>query len=261
MIDSHAHVATAQFDTDRAAVIERARAAGVSGWIEVGTDYEQSVQAIALAEREPTVWASVGVHPSDYPSLTPEMWPQLEALVANPKVVAIGEVGLDFYRGGTAHAQLPVLKQFIVLAQQQELPMIFHVRDGAEANAHDALIACLKELPDSERPLGVIHTFSGTAIQAQQYLDLGLYLSFSGVITFKNASVIADVAKSAPLDRILIETDCPFLAPMPHRGQRNEPAYISLVAAKLAELKGVSITDIATSTTTNAHTLFGLPTT
>jgi TatD DNase family protein len=256
MIDSHAHLNFDSFDPDRRAVIERTLAAGV-GWIEVGTDLTQSRQAVALAQAHERVWASVGVHPSDIATLTSAQWHELEELAQQPKVVAIGEVGIDFYRGGTANEQLPVLRLFVELAAKHTLPVIFHVRNGA-ADAHEALITFLQELPSELHPTGVIHTFSGNRVQAEKYLQLGLYLSFSGVVTFKNAGEILDVAKSMPLDQLLVETDCPFLAPEPHRGQRNEPLYVKYVAEKIAALRDLSIDEVITATEKNTQTLFTL---
>lgn len=159
------------------------------------------------------------------------------------------------YRGGSVQEQTPALERFAALAHEHTLPMIFHVRDGEE-NAHDALINFLKKIPSPQRPAGVVHTYSGTQEQAEEYLGLGLYLSFSGVVTFKNAGATAGVAKSIPLERLLIETDCPFLAPEPHRGKRNEPAYVALVAQKIAELRSLPVEEIQSATTENARRLF-----
>lgn len=306
MIDTHAHVSLRQFDDDRDAVVQRAHEAGVTGWVEVGTTVEHSRQAIALAAHHEGVHAAVGVHPSDIAGLTEKDWQEIATLLADPTVVAVGEVGFDFYsrpvtsvmkvmdmkgetkdtaepsltgakspdapsvkvaseqpgartlyRGGTREEQTPVLERFVTLAHDHSLPMIFHVRDG-EANAHDALIAFFKALPSAKQPAGVVHTYSGTKEQAEEYLKLGLYLSFSGVVTFKNAGVTAEVAQSMPLDRLLIETDCPFLAPEPYRGQRNEPAYVALVAKKIAELRSLSVEEMQEKTAENARRLLKL---
>ena len=266
MFDSHAHVTFEQFAADREAVLNRAGQAGVTGWVEVGTDVASSGRAAAFARQytgrpphQVAVWASAGVHPSDIAALTEEGWAELTQLADEEVVVAIGEVGLDFYRGGTAEQQVPVLERFIDLAVTKQLPVIFHVRDAAKgANAHDELLQLLAGLPISRRPRGVIHTFSGTEAQAEAYLQLGLHLSFSGVVTFDNAGEVAAVAGSMPLHRMLIETDCPFLAPAPHRGQRNEPAYVHLVAQKIAELRGTSPDQVIAQTAANTQELFGL---
>ncbi|HLD25584.1 MAG TPA: TatD family hydrolase [Candidatus Andersenbacteria bacterium] len=255
MIDSHAHVAFRQFDEDREAVIERARAAGVR-WVEVGTDLGQSRAALELAKQYPVdvIGATVGIHPSDVAESAD--WLAIHELLKHELVVAVGEVGLDYYRGGTYDEQLPVLEQFVQLATQHQLPMIFHVRSGENADAHADLLSYLQSLPVRQRPRGVIHTFSGTAKQAEQYVGLGMHLSFSGVVTFKNAGEILAVAQTMPLERMLIETDCPFLAPEPHRGARNEPGYVGLVAEQIATGRGVSAQTIAEATEANAWRFF-----
>ncbi|PIT98364.1 MAG: hydrolase TatD [Candidatus Andersenbacteria bacterium CG10_big_fil_rev_8_21_14_0_10_54_11] len=266
MIDSHAHVSFGQFDADRGVVIARARAAGV-GWIEVGTDAAQSRKALALAEQHPAdiLGASVGVHPIDAASGID--WADLHQLLDHPRVLAVGEVGLDYYRGGTREQQLPVLEQFVALAHMRSLPVIFHVRDALPAGgggagsafacAHDDVIAFLEHLSDSDRPRGVIHTFSGSLEQARRYLALGMYVSFSGVVTFKNAGEIADAAREMPLERMLVETDCPFLAPEPYRGKRNEPSYLQYTAQRIADLRGVRAEDVIAATEHNTRRLFG----
>jgi len=258
MIDSHAHVAFDQFDEDRDEVIERSEAAGVHGWLEVGTDVAQSRRAVLLAGVHKDVRATVGVHPSDVAGLVESDWRELEVLLDDDVAVAVGEVGLDYYRGGILAEQLPVLEQFVQLAVRRGLPVVFHVRNGAKRNAHDDLLTYLGRLSEAERPPGVMHTFSGTVAQAKEYLSLGMYLSFSGVVTFKNAGELTAVAKLVPENRFLIETDCPFLAPMPHRGQRNEIAYVALVAKRLAELRGVSLDEIARVTEENTRRFFGM---
>jgi len=256
MFDSHAHVMFPSLDADREAVMSRAREAGLWGWMEVGVDGAQSRRAIALAEKEDGVYASVGVHPDDIAGLHETAWQEMMALASHSKVKAIGEVGLDFYRDGKLAEQLPVLKRFITLAQEKKLPVIFHVRDGLEINAHEELLKLLASYSAAERPRGVIHTYSGTLIQAKQYLDFGLHLSFSGVLTFKHAGELVEVAKMIPADKMLVETDSPFLAPVPYRGKQNEPAYVKLVAEKLAEIRGVSFSEIEKQTDTNAKVLF-----
>lgn len=258
MFDSHAHVSFYQFDADRADVIARAREAGVTGWMEVGTDIDQSRKAVMLAEQEEGVYASVGVHPSDINSITPQTWVEVRELMQHPKVKAIGEVGLDFYRGGNPEEQKQAVGYFIQVAKERELPLIFHVRSGPEINAHEELLYMLSTLDASDRPPGVIHTFSGTSEQAKKYLEYGMYLSFSGVITFANAEPVVEAASWAPLDRMLIETDCPFLAPAPYRGKRNEPSYVQLVAQKIADIKNVPVEKVIEKTQENAKTLFRL---
>lgn len=264
MFDSHAHVLFDSFNEDRDAVITRARQAGLSGWLEIGTDLASSRKAVAFASTQPGVFATVGVHPGDIGELAESDWSEIETLLSKPRVVAVGEVGFDFYRGGREQEQLPVLSRFIQLAIAQDLPVIFHVRDPAAgesshpATAHEAMIKFLQALPASARPRGVMHTYSGNQDQAQIYLELGMFLSFSGVVTFKNAGVTAEVARTVPADRLLIETDSPFLTPEPFRGQRNEPAQVTYVAQKIAQLRGVPVEEIAAATDRNAEKLFGL---
>lgn len=257
MFDSHAHVADEQFADGRDTVYSRAVTAGVEGWMEVGTSLGGSKLAIAVAQGYSNVVASVGVHPNEINVLTEEDWQALALLTEHEKVKAIGEVGLDFHYGGTAKEQLPALKRFIALANAKHLPIIFHVRSGEDADAHQELLTLLKtHSPDI--PKGVIHTFSGTLAQARQYIELGLYLSFSGVLTFKNAGELKEVAKFVPSEKMLIETDCPFLAPVPMRGKRNEPAYVVYVAQALASIRGNSSAEIDQQTVANAKKLFGL---
>lgn len=258
MFDSHAHVAFSLFDADREEVIARLQPASVTGWIEVGTDQEQSRWAVALAEQYVNCWATVGVHPDNVAELNEAVWQELTQLIMRKKVVAVGEVGFDFFREGKREVQELVLRQFVELAQRVKKPIVFHVRDG-EASAHNAMLEFLRNYSDSERPRGVIHTFSGNEEQAKQYLELGMHLSFSGVITFpKKAEVIQEVARTAPPDRILIETDCPFLTPEPFRGQRNEPSYVRFVAEKLAQLRGVTLAEIDRVTEKNTKRLFDI---
>lgn len=254
MIDSHAHLAFSAFDNDRAEVIARLDPVGVHGWIEVGTDIEQSRKAVALAEQYEQCWATVGVHPDSVKELDEVAWVELEKLAQHKKVVAIGEVGFDFFRQGTWEVQEPVLRRFVALAQKVHRPVVWHVRD-----AHAAMLEFLASYSDKERPHGVIHTFSGNKVQAEQYLKFGMYLSFSGVLTFpKKAEIVQAVACAAPLERILVETDCPFLAPEPFRGKRNEPSYVRLVAEKLAQLRGLSVERIDRATAKNTKRLFDI---
>jgi TatD DNase family protein len=258
MFDSHAHVSDPAFDADRDQVLGRAQVAGVHGWVEIGTDVATSRAATALAQLHEKVWASVGVHPYDAGNIQPEDWKTLEDLAGQPKVVAIGEVGFDFSRQENTQEQWSVLEKFIALAVSKHLPVVFHVRDGANLSAHETLLELLRSYKQEERPRGVIHTFSGTWAQAQAYLDIGLYLSISGVVTFKNAGAMAEVATKMPLDRMLLETDCPYLTPIPYRGQRNEPAYVSFIAEKVAELRGHTKDEIVSTTLVNTEKFFNI---
>lgn len=234
-------------------------------WVEVGTDVVQSRAVLALADRYPddVLGATVGVHPSDVASLDEDDWQVLEELLSHRRVVAVGEVGLDYFRGGRREVQLPVLGRFVELAAERDLPVVFHVRSGAPArsagedrDAHDDLLQFLQSRGAGVR--GVVHTFSGTVTQAEEYLKLGLCLSISGVVTFKNAGAMAEVARIMPLDRLLVETDCPYLTPEPYRGKRNEPAHVAHVVERVAELRGVATDEVAQATAENASHLFGM---
>ncbi|MEO6077742.1 MAG: TatD family hydrolase, partial [Candidatus Andersenbacteria bacterium] len=239
MFDSHAHINDEAFDADRDVVIQQCFDAGITGWIEVGTSLEESKKAVALAKKYSQIYASVGVHPHEIQHLTDSSWVELELLVDDEKVKAIGEVGLDFSRiGGKGElaSQETVLRRFIALAQEKHLPIIYHVRSGKEHDAHTELLRILKSYPGAERPNGVIHTFSGTLAQAQEYIDLGMMISFSGVITFKNAGELPDIAKTIPLESMLVETDCPYLTLEPFRGKRNNPSYVKFIIQKISEL-------------------------
>jgi len=258
-IDSHAHVASPQFDEDRPAIAARAAAAGVR-WVEIGTDLQGSRRVIEIAAEFPSsiIGATVGVHPSDVGELTAEAWEELEQLMHHERVVAVGEVGLDFWHEPyDREAQVSALRQFVALAARQRVPLVFHVRSGKDHDAHAAMLDFLHSLPKEQRPRGVMHTFSGTWEQGEAYLALGLHLSISGVVTFKNAPDMQAVAERAPLERLLIETDCPFLAPEPYRGKRNEPAYVHYVGAKIADLRGISVEEVAAATEANTLALFG----
>ena len=258
MFDSHAHVNIDLFNDDRDQVIARAKDAGLLGWIEVGTNLKDSKEALELANQHENVFATAGVHPSDIGKIQSSDWAEFKELFKEEKVKAVGEVGLDFYRGGTPQAQIPVLKEFIKLAKENDLPVVFHVRSGKDVDAHAELINLLRTYSSKDMPKGVIHTYSGSKDQADQYLDFGLYMSISGVVTFKNAGDMTVVAKEAPLERLLIETDCPFLAPEPYRGKRNEPAYVALVAQKIADLRQLDVSVIKETTTANTQIFFSI---
>ncbi len=262
MIDSHAHVAFPQFDGDREEVISRAREAGVGGWVEVGTGVASSEKAISLARQYRGqgvgVGATVGVHPSEAEDLEEGDWRRLRGLAREEEVKAVGEVGIDLYRGGNLPKQLKALTGFMALARSHGLPIVFHVRSGDDIDAHDEVIKLLASYSQDQLPPGVMHSFNGSRRQAEEYLELGMYLAFNGVVTFKNAGEAAEATRVVPLDRMLLETDCPFLAPEPYRGQRNEPAYVELVARKVAELRRVPLDRVELATQTNTRQLFGI---
>ena len=260
-IDSHCHLDGEGFDHDREEVLARARAAGVSPLIVVGTGGElaQLERAVALAEREADVWAVVGVHPHDAARFDPTAWAALEELARHPRVVAVGEIGLDFhYDHSPRDAQEEVFRRQVRLARTVGRPVVCHVRE-----AHDEALAVLASASADAGAAnvdGVIHCFTGGPREAEAYLALGLYISFSGIVTFPARSVdpIRQAVRVVPYDRLLIETDAPYLAPVPFRGRRNEPAYVVHTAAALAELTGLSLFELATATNANTSRLFRL---
>jgi TatD DNase family protein len=256
MIDSHCHLDFEDFGPDRAAVLDRARAAGVTSFICIGSgkDTVSARQAVALAGAEADVFAAVGVHPHDVARMTEADWTELDGLARADRVVGIGETGLDYhYNHSPGDAQRQAYERFIALARTVRRPVISHVRD-----AHDDAVEILRTAGAAEVG-GVIHCFTGGVPEARRYLDLGHHLSFSGILTFKNAQPIRDAAAFAPLGRILIETDAPFLAPIPNRGKRNEPAFIVETLRVLAEVRGAEVGDVERVTAENTCRLFGLP--
>lgn len=254
VVDTHCHLDFDSYDQDRPAVLARARAAGVVAFVCIGAgrDLASARGAVALAGRESDVFASVGVHPHDAARMTEADWTELDALARGPRVVAVGETGLDYhYEHSPRPVQIEAFRRFCRLARAVGRPLVCHVRD-----AHDEAIAILAE--EAAGASGVIHCYTGGVAEARRYLDLGFFLSFSGILTFKNAQPIRDAAEFAPLDRVLVETDAPYLAPIPHRGKRNEPAFVLHTLDLLATLQGVSFADAAAATTANARLLFGL---
>ncbi len=261
LIDTHTHLDDARYNADREAMIERARAAGVDTMITIGCDLATSRAAVALADRYPFVYASIGVHPHEVKHIQPDWYETFRELAAHKKVVAFGEIGLDYhYNHSSQEEQRQRFREQVRLARELRLPVIIHTRE-AQADT----VAILREEQASDVG-GVFHCFSGDAWLAKDALDLGFYLSFSGIITFQNATMLRDIAKTVPLDRLLIETDCPYLTPVPHRGKRNEPAYVAQVAEQLAKGRraetdsGAAMTaaDIGRLTSANARRLFKL---
>jgi len=252
LIDSHCHLDSDQFDEDREAVIERAIAAGVTRMVAIGTgngppDLEAGIR---LADRYDAFYATVAIHPHDACKTTPETFRHLAALSRHPKVVAIGEMGLDYhYDFAPREVQRAVFIEQMHIAAEAKKPIVIHTRE-----AWDDTISVIREHWDATLG-GIMHCFSGGPKEAQQALDLGFYISFGGILTFPKALEIQEAARLAPVDRILVETDAPYLAPIPKRGKRNEPAFMVETARKLAALRGVSEQAIAESTTKNFHRL------
>jgi TatD DNase family protein len=253
LIDSHAHIQGKEYAGEAADVIARASAAGVEKIIAVGGagDMSSNTEAVALADSFPNIYATVGMHPHDAKDVGADELRALRALTSQPKVIAVGETGLDYYYNHSPHeVQCRVFTQFIRMARETGLPIVVHERDAAEEAAELLRNEGGRELH------GVIHCFTGNYEAACAYLDLGFYLSFTGIITFKNAEPLRDVVRKVPLERMLVETDSPFLTPVPHRGKRNEPAYVRLVAETVANVKGISLEDVARITTENVQNLF-----
>ena len=254
LIDSHAHVDGPEFDADRGDVLARARAAGVQRIIVIGAvDTPASAErAVALAEQDPEIWATVATHPHDVEKMTPDWWAIHERLARHPRVVAIGETGLDYYYDhAPRELQQTAFARFIELAHAVKKPVVCHIRD-----AHDDARAILKAGKVTDC---VIHCFTGTPDDARQYAELGYYVSFSGIVTYKNAQPLRDAVPLVPHDRLLIETDCPYLAPIPKRGKRNEPAFITHTAEVVAQCSGLNFDSLAKKTTENACRVFRLP--
>jgi len=252
LIDTHCHLNHIRFADDLLPSLERARAAGVAEMIVVGYDLDSSEQAVALAERHaPNLFATVGVHPHDARSWDEAAARQLKRWLDHPRVVAVGEIGLDFhYDFSPRPDQFAAFRDQMRLARDAGLPVVIHCRE-----AYDEALQLLREEAAAETG-GVMHCWAGTVAQAEQTVSIGLALGFGGALTYKNAGQVRDAARTAPPEALLVETDAPYLTPMPHRGKRNEPAHTRLVAEKLAELRGLSLPEIALLTTGNAHRVF-----
>ncbi len=249
LIDSHAHLEMKEFDDDRQDVIERARLAGVDCIVTVGTNPGLSRKALSIARQYENIYATVGIHPHDVAKANDQSFDELKALAKDPKVVAYGEIGLDFFRNiSPREKQIEMFARQLELADELHLPVIIHDRD-----AHEETLRMVKA---SRIRRGVFHCFSGDWAMARQCIDLGFYISVPGVVTFDKSKVLQDVVRQAPLDSILLETDCPYLTPVPHRGKRNEPSFIIHTAKKVAEIKGMTWEDVAQAAAMNTKKLF-----
>jgi len=254
LFDTHAHLHFPDYADDLDAVLERARGAGVRGMVTIGTDRESNQAVVEMARRLPDVWATVGIHPHDAGDAVEADFAEMEKLArSEAKVVGFGEMGLDFYRNlSPPEAQREVFRRQISMARELGKPLVIHCRD-----AHDETLAILAE--ERAREIGgVMHSFSGDVQIARRCLDLGLFISLAGPVTYKNARALPEVARFIPEDRLVVETDCPYLPPTPHRGKRNEPAYVALTADFVAGLRGVSPDALGAAVTANASTLFGI---
>lgn len=251
IVDSHCHLNHQQLRDDVTGAVERAAAASVEKMVVVGYDLPSSEEAVRLTTDHPAVFAAVAIHPHDAKDYDSSSEARLIELAADPKVVAIGEIGLDYhYDLSPREEQFHAFRAQLALAKEMGLPVIIHCRE-----AYTDVLDVLEREGGAEIG-GVMHCWAGTTEEANRTLALGFYLGFGGVITFKNAEEIRQIATASPLDSILLETDAPYLAPMPYRGKRNEPAYTRLVAEKLAEIRGISVGEVERVTTDNCRTLF-----
>ncbi len=251
LIDSHAHLEMEEFNSDRQQVIERARQAGVHAIITVGINLDFSRKALSIARQYPNIYAAVGIHPHDVANGCDRTLDELKILAGDPKVVAYGEIGLDYYRNlSPRETQKAMFGSQLDLAADLKKPVIIHDRD-----AHAETLAMIRS---SSVRCGVFHCFSGDWDMARQCLDMGFYISIPGVVTFGKSKTIQEVVRQAPMEAILLETDCPYLAPVPHRGKRNEPSFMVYTAKKVAEIKGMDWEDVAQTAAQNTSGLFGL---
>ena len=253
LFDSHAHVDGPEFDADRDEVLARARAAGVARMVVIGATGDPSTaeRAVALAEQHANIWATVATHPHDVAKMTADWWAVHERLARHPRVVGIGETGLDYYYDHSPRElQQQAFARFIALARAVDKPVVCHIRD-----AHADALAILREHRAAE--LGcIIHCFTGTPDDARAYAEFGCYVSFSGIATYKTAQPVRDAIKVVPPERLLVETDCPYLAPVPKRGKRCEPAFVVHTAEVVAREAGLSFEELAAQTTANALTVY-----
>ncbi len=252
-IDTHTHLRDTKFDSDREAMLARAKVSGVSTLIDVGCDPTQWEGTLALCREHKNIYCALGIHPNDVYDVSEEQWATLATLARDAKVVAIGETGLDYhYDRSRTEAQKTAFVRHAELAQALNKPLIVHCRE-----AYQDMFPLLEGLGSSVR--GVIHCFSGGLAEAEQLTKAGWYLGIDGPVTYPKSQTLCDVVRSVPLERLLLETDCPYLPPQQYRGQRNEPAYLPQIAAKIAELKDIAAEEVGRITTKNAQTLFRIP--
>ncbi|MBN1483981.1 MAG: TatD family hydrolase [Chloroflexia bacterium] len=250
LFDTHTHLAVDRFDEDRPEVLERARQRGVREMLVVGYDLASSAAALSLVQREMGLYAAVGIQPHYAQQVQPQDLEQLLQLAQQPGVVALGEIGLDYYRDRAPRSsQRQLFREQLALAKELGLPVVIHSREASRDLLEDLLEA-------GQGVRGVMHCFSGSLEQAQDFMALGFYISLAGPVTYPRAEDAWQVAREVPLERLLIETDCPWLPPQAHRGQRNEPAYLVETAARIAELRGIDLEQLAEATTGNARSLF-----
>lgn len=252
LFDTHAHFDDEQFDADRDEVLKSLKSYGVGNIVNIGSSMKTSRTSVALAEKYDFVYAAVGVHPSETGELCEADIDELKRLAANPKVRAIGEIGLDYHYPDDVEPSIQ--KKWFVrqleLAKELNMPVVIHDRESKGE--------CLEILKEHKISNGVVHCFSGSAETAREILKLGMMISFTGVLTFKNAKKAIAACAAVPLDRLMIETDCPYMSPEPHRGERNFSGYVEFVARKMAEIKGVSYDELVNITERNAKRFYGI---
>jgi TatD DNase family protein len=253
VVDSHAHLDFENFNSDRDAVIKNARLANVAAIINIGINLETIKKSIALAESYDFIYATAGIHPQDANEMKSDQWDEFVELLRHPKIVAIGEIGLDYYRDYSPHdVQKRILERQLDLAVEYDLPVVVHTRNAW----HDVLPIFTEQYRGKLK--GVFHCFSGMESEAKAVLDAGYFISFTGVVTFKNANALNMASHYVPFDRLLLETDCPFMAPEPFRGKRCEPAHVPYIAKKIAEARGIDLSELSYQTNVNVETLFGI---
>lgn len=251
LVDSHAHLDDERFDKDRDKLIKSLKEEGVDLIINVGSDLQSSIKSVSLSEEYENIYAAVGVHPHSAKEMDGSTINVLKSFTGRDKVVAIGEIGLDYYYDNSPRdVQRERFKEQLDLAKEIDLPVIIHTREAAQET-----FDILKEAQDGNLE-GVLHCYSGSVEMALEYIKLGFYISLAGPVTFNNARVSREVAKAVPLDKLLIETDSPYLTPEPNRGKRNEPMYVRYVAARIAEVRGISFKEVASKTAANTKKLF-----
>lgn len=254
LIDSHAHLDDKRFDGDRELLINSLESNGIELVINIGADLQTSIASASLAEKYNNIYAAVGIHPHSAKEADESTMEILKSFAKRDKVVAIGEIGLDFYYDNSPRdLQRKWFKEQLKLAKEVELPVVIHSRD-----AQQETFDILKEASEDGKLRGVLHCYSGSAEMAAEYVKMGFYISIAGPVTFKNARVVKEVAETVPLDRLLVETDSPYLTPEPYRGKRNEPIFVKYVAGTIAEIRGLSYEELAKATNKNTKELFGL---
>lgn len=252
LIDSHAHLEMREFDPDRDEVVRRAKEAGLDAIVTVGTNLRDCLKALAIAARYEFVYAALGIHPHDVKGIDEKTYSAIRKLVGQPKVVAYGEIGLDFFRDRSPRdVQVRRFGEQLEMADEFDLPVIIHDRD-----AHTETLNMLKTWKGKKR--GIVHCFSGDAAMAKKCLDMGFYISVPGPVTYPKSKNLLEVVRQVPLERMLVETDAPYLTPQPHRGKRNEPAYVVHTAKRIADIKGLTLTQVGAATSQNARAVFGI---